>query len=47
MLNQATEKIGNSDLDFEREHSDIKEIEEVLGSLEHLRKSLKTSLEEQ
>lgn len=47
VLNQATEKIGNNDLDFEREHSDIKEIEEVLGSLEHLRKSLKTSLEEQ
>ena len=47
VLNQATKKIGNSDLDFEREHSDIKEIEEVLGSLEHLRKSLKTSLEEQ
>lgn len=47
VLNQATEKIGNNNLDFEREHSDIKEIEEVLGSLEHLRKSLKTSLEEQ
>lgn len=46
VLNQATEKIGNNNLDFEREHSDIKEIEEVLGSLEHLRKSLKTSLEE-
>lgn len=47
VLNQATEKIGNNNLDFEREHSDIKEIEEVLGSLEHLRKSLKMSLEEQ
>ena len=47
VLNRATEKIGNNDLDFKREHSDIKEIEEVLGSLEHLRKSLKNSLEEQ
>ena len=47
VLNQATEKIGNNNLYFEREHSDIKEIEEVLGSLEHLRKSLKMSLEEQ
>ena len=46
-LNRATEKIGNNNLDFEREDSDIKEIAEVLGSLEHLRKSLKTSLEEQ
>ncbi len=47
VLNEATEKISHHNLDFEREHSDIKEIEEVMESIDCLKSALKKSLEEQ
>ncbi|MGF0034637.1 sensor histidine kinase [Bariatricus sp. SGI.154] len=46
-LNQVTEKIQKQDLDFAREHSDLKEIEEVLTSLYQMKTALKDSLEQQ
>lgn len=46
-LNQVTGKIRNQDLDFEQEHSDLKEIEEVLASLYQMKTALKDSLEQQ
>lgn len=47
ILNEATEKISNNDLDFEKKHSDIKEIEEIMESIDRLKTALKKSLEEQ
>lgn len=47
VLNEATEKIRCQDLEMEEEHSDIKEIDEVLTSLFQMGKALKESLDRQ
>lgn len=44
---KATKEIENQNLDFEMEHSKIKEFENVLLSFDDMRTSLKTSLEKQ
>lgn len=44
---KATKEIENQNLDFEVEHSKIKEFENVLHSFEKMRSSLKISLEKQ
>ena len=46
-LNNVTERIQRQDLEFERENSDIAEVDEVLGSLFDMKEALKQSLEEQ
>lgn len=46
-LNNVTERIQKQDLEFERESSDIAEVDEVLGSLFDMKEALKQSLEEQ
>lgn len=47
VLNAATEKIRRQDLEMEEEHSDIREIDEVLASLFKMGKALKESLDRQ
>lgn len=47
ILMKATEQIKNQNLDFQPEHSDIREIEEVIGSLNQMKSALKDSLEKQ
>lgn len=44
ILNEATARIRNQDLEFEEEHSEIKEVEEVLNSLNRMKEALKESL---
>lgn len=44
VLNEVTAKIRNQDLEFEQEHSDLKEVEEVLDSLNRMKEALKASL---
>ncbi len=44
VLHEVTAKIRNQDLEFEEEHSELKEIEEVLDSLNRMKEALKTSL---
>ena len=46
-LFKATKEIENQNLDFEMEHSRIKEFENVLRSFDKMRNSLKISLEKQ
>lgn len=46
-LQQVTEKIADSNLEFETAHSDVREIEQVFLSLNRMRDALKTSLEQQ
>ena len=46
-LMNVSEKIRAQDLDFETVHSDIREIEEVIGSLDQMKIALKGSLEKQ
>lgn len=46
-LNKVTGQIQEENLDFNQQHSDIKEIEEVLESLYKMKEALKTSLNEQ
>ena len=43
-LNEVTAKIRNQDLEFEEEHSEIKEVDEVLGSLHQMKEALRDSL---
>ena len=47
VLERVTEKIRENNLDFPQEHSDIREIDETLGSLYRMRCALKESLENQ
>ena len=42
-----SEKIAASDLDFSTEQTDIREINQVMISLDHMKTALKTSLEQQ
>lgn len=44
VLNEVTSKIRNRNLEFEEEHSEIKEVDEVLGSLYQMKEALKDSL---
>jgi signal transduction histidine kinase len=46
-MNEMTQKIQRRDLEFDEEHSDIKEIDEVMDSLYKMKCALKESLEEQ
>lgn len=46
-LGQITEKIASNDLDFEIQSSNVREIEDVMISLEKMRDALKKSLQEQ
>ncbi|MBI6875179.1 HAMP domain-containing histidine kinase [Clostridium aciditolerans] len=47
ILMKATEQIKKQNLDFQPEHSDIREIEEVINSLNQMKSALKDSLEKQ
>lgn len=47
MLGSVTSKIQNQELDFAREHSDLKEVDEVLDSLYKMKSVLVESLERQ
>lgn len=47
MLQQVTEAIEKNNLEFAEMHSDVKEMEQVLVSLNRMRDALKTSLERQ
>lgn len=44
VLNEVTERIRDKDLEFEEEHSEIKEVEDVLTSLNQMKEALKESL---
>lgn len=44
VLNEVTAKIQSQNLEFEEEHSELKEIEEVLNSLNRMKEALKASL---
>lgn len=46
-LNEVTDRIRENNLEFDREYSDVREIDDVLGSLFTMKEALKTSLEEQ
>ncbi len=46
-LKEATDRIKESNLEFAREYSDIREIDDVLESLFKMKEALKKSLEEQ
>lgn len=46
-LREVTAKIAESDLDFETERSDIKEVDEVMESLDRMKEALRISLQEQ
>lgn len=46
-LHTVTEQIAENTLDFEEAHSDLREIEDVLMSLNHMRDALQTSLKQQ
>jgi signal transduction histidine kinase len=47
ILMKATEQIKEQNLDFQPEHSNIREIEEVIDSLNQMKSALKDSLEKQ
>ena len=47
LLNEATAQIAASDLEFETERSDIREIDEVMVSLDKMKQALRGSLQEQ
>ncbi len=44
ILNEVTARIKDRDLEFEEEHSEIKEVEEVLNSLNQMKEALKEAL---
>ncbi len=44
VLNEVTAKIRNQNLEFEEEHSELKEVDEVLNSLNQMKEALKASL---
>lgn len=44
VLNEVTSKIRNQNLEFKAEHSEIKEVDEVLGSLDQMKEALRDSL---
>lgn len=44
VLNETTARIRDEDLEFEEEHSEIKEVEDVLTSLNQMKEALKESL---
>lgn len=46
-LTEIAAKAGGEDLNFEREYSDIREVDEVLGALFKMKEALKQSLKEQ
>ena len=47
VLSETAARVEREDLAFEREHSDIKEIDEVLASLHKMKQALQQSLREQ
>ena len=47
ILTEIAAKVGQEDLDFEREYSDIREVDDVLGALFKMKKALQRSLKEQ
>lgn len=47
VLSETAARVEREDLNFEREHSDIKEIDEVLASLHKMKEALQKSLREQ
>ncbi len=47
VLNEVTGEIRDQNLDFERTHSELKEVEEVLDSLHQMKEALKSSLHRQ
>lgn len=47
VLEEMTEKIRREDLGFERTYSDIREVDEIMDSLFHMKEALRSSLEEQ
>lgn len=47
LLNETTEEIRNQNLEFEKGHSDIREVEEVRDSLFQMKEALKDSLHRQ
>lgn len=47
VLSETAARVEREDLAFEREHSDIKEIDEVLASLHKMKEALQKSLREQ
>jgi len=47
VLSKVTAKIRNQDLEFKEEHSELKEVEEVLNSLNLMKEALKDSLYKQ
>ena len=46
-LTEIAAKVGQEDLDFEREYSDIREVDDVLGALFKMKEALQKSLKEQ
>lgn len=46
-LTKIAAKVGEEDLDFEREYSDIREVDDVLGALFKMKAALQRSLKEQ
>lgn len=44
ILHEVTEKIRNQDLEFAKEHSELREVDEILGSLHQMKEALKESL---
>lgn len=47
ILSEIAEKVGREDLNFEREHSDIREVDEVLSSIYLMKEALQKSLKDQ
>ena len=47
ILTEIAAKVGQEDLDFEREYSDIREVDDVLGALFKMKEALQRSLKEQ
>ena len=46
-LTEIAAKVGGEDLEFEREYSDIREVDDVLGALFKMKEALQRSLKEQ
>lgn len=47
VLKETAERVEREDLDFEREYSDIQEVDHVLGALYQMKEALQKSLKEQ
>ena len=47
VLKETAERVERKDLDFEREYSDIQEVDHVLGALYQMKEALQKSLKEQ